>query len=179
MEKPRINYTKSLLNETIKRDRAILIGEYNDIISYTEINFICKCGKENMKIFRNAYLKSKFLCKECSEKERREKIENTNIEKFGFKSPLQNLDFKEKMKEVFIEKFGVDNVSKLQSIKDKKKETTFNHFGVEYPGQSLEVKDKIKQTNLKKYGVECTLKIEEVKEKIKQTTLKKFGVEHN
>lgn len=46
MEKTRINYTKNLLNETIKRDGAILIGEYDDIISYTQINFICKCGKE-------------------------------------------------------------------------------------------------------------------------------------
>lgn len=110
--------------------------------------------ERNIKIFRNAYLKSKFLCKECSEKERREKIEKTNIEKFGFKSHSQNPNFKEKMKGVFMEKFGVEHNSQSQLIKDKKKETTFNHFGVEYPGQSLEVKEKAKLTNLEKYGVE-------------------------
>ncbi len=41
------------LKETIKRDNAVLIGEYNTIKRFIKISFKCNCGKYLKKIYIN------------------------------------------------------------------------------------------------------------------------------
>lgn len=200
--KQQIKYNRDLLDETLKRDNAILIGDYTKINSTIRIYFICKCGKENNKIFATAYLQGGFNCKECTNKQRYEKYKRNNLEKYGVENLFQLKDIKEKIKQTNLEKFGVENPSQNQGIKEKKIETTLENYGVKNPKQSEEIKEKAKQTclknhgveyamqsedikkqtqqtNLEKYGVVCTMNCETSKEKAKETYLKKFGVEHS
>jgi hypothetical protein len=59
----------------------------------------------------------------CSAKCSKDKIEQSNIKKFGTKNYFQSEEGKLKIKNIIIEKFGVDNISKLENIKQKKLET--------------------------------------------------------
>jgi hypothetical protein len=83
MKKVLIKYDEKLLNETLLRDEAKLINTSGKITSETRINFICKCGLEYNKMFRNAFIESKFSCLKCTKSNTREKTKATNIEKYG------------------------------------------------------------------------------------------------
>jgi hypothetical protein len=197
-----IKYTQSLLDETLKRYEATLVGEYDKINGSLRINFICKCGKENSKIFTSAHLQGGFKCKECTNKQRYETYKRNNLEKYGVENLFQLKDIKEKLKQTNLEKYGVENPSQNKEIKEKKIQTTLKNYGVKNPKQSEEIKEKAeetclknygvkyalqneeiknqtKRTNLEKYGVVCTMSSEMSKEKAKETCLKKYGVEHS
>jgi hypothetical protein len=200
--KNQIKYTKDLLFETLKRDEAILVGEYDKINSSLRVNFICKCGQENNKNFTVAYKQGGFKCKECTNKQRYTKYKQSNLEKYGVENLFQLKDIKEKIKQTNLEKYGVENPSQNQEIKEKKIQTTLKHYGVENPKQNEEIKEKaeetclknygvkyatqnkdiqqqIQQTNVEKYGVSCPMNCEKIKEKTKRTFIEKYGVEHS
>lgn len=71
-----------------------------------------------------------------------EKIQKTNIEKYGSISPLGNKKIQEKVKNTCLEKYGAENI-----------------FSSEYG------KEKIKESCLKKYGVESTAQVPEIRAK--------------
>lgn len=177
MKKVISKYDEKLLNETLLRDEANLIGIYDKITGETRINFICKCGLEYTKIFRNAFIESKFVCLKCTKINTREKAKATNIKKYGFENPTQNKDVKEKIVATNIKNYGVNCVFKAEVIKDKIKEINLEIYGVENPSQNQEIKEKKIQTTLKNYNVENPKQSEEIKEKAKQTCLKNHGVE--
>jgi hypothetical protein len=123
MNKVITKYDEKLLNETILRDEAKLIKIEGKITSETRVKFICKCGLEHNKMFRRAFIESKFLCLKCTKLNTREKTKATNIEKYGFECPTQSKVIKEKIAATNIEKYGVNCVFKTGVIKDKIKET--------------------------------------------------------
>lgn len=55
----------------------------------------------------------------CQAKNVREKIHQTNIEKYGCISPFGSSDVQEKAKQTFIDKYGVDNPFSSPSIQEK------------------------------------------------------------
>jgi very-short-patch-repair endonuclease len=132
--------------------------------------------------------------KDCCNKCKYKKIEESNLNKYGVKNISQLDEIKNKKIETCLKNHGVN--SGFQLI-EKRKRTCLKKYGAEYPTQSKEIQDKIKQTNLEKYGVECYLQTgeckknlldkygveknifqsKEIKDKIKQTNLKKYGVE--
>ena len=57
------------------------------------------------------------------------KIENVNIEKYGFKYPTQNKKVSDKIKKTNLEKYGVDNVSKMSEIINKIEKTHKEKYG--------------------------------------------------
>jgi hypothetical protein len=122
----KVRYNRELLDSCIERDRATLIGEYEKLNRDCKIKFICSCGKEGEKIFKNVIRSSGFFCKLCSKSKRLDKVKATNLEKLGVEYPTQS-----------------------KEVRDKVKSTNLEKLGVEYPSQSKEVKDKIKNTNLK------------------------------
>ena len=127
--------------------------------------------------------------------ERKERIKQTNLEKYGVETPLQNKKVMEKLKKTNLERYGVENVFQneeiqtryiksiqdkynnpnlknitgLKFIQDKIKQTSLLKYGVEYPFQAEEVKNKIKTTNLERYGVEFSMQNKEIREKAMKT----------
>ena len=82
----------------------------------------------------------------------RKRIEKTNLEKFGSKSPLGSKEVQDKIKNTNLDKYGAENVFSSEEIKEKIKETNLSNFGFENAMQSEEVKNKVKNTLEHEYG---------------------------
>jgi hypothetical protein len=68
-KKPKRNYDKNLLDESIKKDCAILIGQYDKLDKNIIISFICHCGCDdnNTKTFKNIVDNGGAYCKKCTQ----------------------------------------------------------------------------------------------------------------
>lgn len=82
----------------------------------------------------------------------RKRIEETNLDRFGSKSPLGSKEIQDKIKNTNLDKYGVENVFSSDEIKEKIKETNLATFGFENAMQSEEVKNKVKDTLEQEYG---------------------------
>ena len=132
-------------------------------------------------IIRTEEQRNKMNEKHCLEKygvkstnqlnSKKEKVKQTNLEKYGVENPFQD---SERMKKAYREKLGVDNPFQSEEVKEKTKQTKLKRYG----NANYRNDEKIKQTNLEKYGVEHNWQSDEVKEKIKQTNLKRYGFEY-
>jgi hypothetical protein len=169
-----INY----LNKLLLRDKAILIGEYNNLNRDVSINFICNCGKEHVKNFKIIAYKAGAFCEECTGKNKKEKYKQTNLDIRGVENPMRCSEVKEKLKQTCIKKFDVENPSQSKLVKERKSETCMKNHGVSNPLKSKIIRSKAKQTNLRIRGVEHPMRCSEVKEKCKQTNLRIRGVEN-
>ena len=175
----RFKYNIESLLEIIQRDNA----KYEELErnikngSQIDINFICNCNNRTSKKFLNI-VKTGAFCKECTEKNRRKKTEETSLEKYGSKCSLRSEKIKDKIKEIFLEKYGTEIPMKSQIVKDKLKNSLLEKYGVENIMLLDSVKEKIKETCLDKYGTEHAFQAKEVKEKIKETCLEKYGFEN-
>lgn len=107
------------------------------------------------------------------------KIEQTNMSRYGGKTPMSDMSIREKVKATMVETYGVENISQLDSIKEKKKQTTLKNHGVEHSFQSSEIRAKAKETIREKYGVDNVSQSDEIKKKKAETTLSHFGVENS
>ena len=137
----------------------------------------CKnCGKE----LKYSQITLDYCSLKCSNssKEVREKVKQTNLERFGCEYVLQNKEIREKYKQTNLEKYGCENPFQNKEVRDKVKQTNLERYNCTNVFQSEKIKEKIKQTNLEKYGCTCILQNKEVKEKIKQTCLEKYGCEY-
>ena len=137
----------------------------------------CKnCGKE----MKYSQMKLSYCSKKCKSNsvEVKDKIKQTNLEKYGCKCSLQNKEIQDKIKQTCIERYGCENPFQNENIKNKIKQTNLERLGYEHPSQNKEIKNRIKQTNLEKYGYKCSLQNKEIQDKIKQTCLEKYNCEH-
>jgi len=85
---------------------------------------------------------------------------------------------KEKTQKTNLEKYGVKNISQLKNIKLKKEETSLKNFGVRNPQQLIEIKEKRKQNYFEKTGYSNPRKNPEVIQKTKNNCIKKYGYSH-
>lgn len=113
-----------------------------------------------------------YLCKKCSYK----KAAQTNIEKYGFSSPLQSDFIKEKIKQTNLERYGVENYGQTKECHEKIKQTCLEKYGVEHFSQLQEIKDKKAATNLERYGHEYINQVEEFKTKQQLSLFEHYGV---
>jgi hypothetical protein len=89
--------TKELLEKICSRDKCIIIFDKLEKCNRdTEINFICNCGIEYSKTFRQIYDVSGGYCKKCTENRRNDKVKQTSILNYGVEYPMQNAEFSEK-----------------------------------------------------------------------------------
>lgn len=183
-----IIYNKDLLNSCINRDNATFIEAYSDkllnilddILYLTRncyIKYKCNCNNIYTNNFRNAY-RTGFICKECFTKNKKEKVKNTNLERYGVVNPFQSEEKKQKIKTTNLEKYGVEYTQQSEILKNKTKITNLKNYGVENPFQSEKIKNKIKKTNIEKYGFEKSSQNNNIKEKTQNTLLKRYGVKH-
>ena len=180
---------------------------YRDIVKCNEENKSITCGSNSCrnKKYEDTCIKKygKGIINVFQAEEVKDKIKDTNLERYSCEYPMQNKEIQDKARDTCREKYGVDNPSKAQEIKDKKKNTCQSHFKCDWPFQNKEVREKSKQTWLKNYGVDYPFKssiiqdkaketwqenygenienpfqLESVKEKSKQTWLKNYGVDN-
>ena len=128
---------------------------------------------------------SDTCCKECFLEYSKsdivkEKIKQTNIQKYGAESYSQTEEGKLKQQQTCLEKYGVDNPAKADDYNEKSKKTCLCKYGVDNSAKIVDYKEKSKKTCLQKYGVENINQIPEIKEKqkesYKKTCLKRYGV---
>jgi hypothetical protein len=105
----------------------------------------------------------------------KEKIKNTNLEKYGTEYYMSSEDSKLKRKKTSIEKYGVDNPMKSKIVQEKVKKTNIERYGVEYILSDPSFRSKIELTNTNKYGVDNPSKSEMIKEKIINTNQERYG----
>lgn len=139
---------------------------------------LCYCGKE-VKFFDLSKGYNKYCSPECrhNSKEMREKIEKTNLERYGFKTPGENKDIKNKVKQTNLERYGYESHNSSEIVKEKKKQVCLEKYGVENVSQVDFVKEKRKETFLERFGVENPNQNENIKKKKKEYFLEKYGVE--
>jgi hypothetical protein len=100
----------------------------------------------------------------------KQKVENTNLQKFGKKSYLATDECKEITKQKCLDEYGVDHYSKALVIKQKIEDTMVSKFGVKSVFQIPEVRDKMNIVMIEQK--------DEIVEKRKQTSLHNWGTEH-
>ncbi len=140
------------------------------------------CGKTVTRIHRawidsfNCY--GKDVCANCGKELMKEKVKQTNLQKYGVEYPMQSKEIKQKAKQTTLEHYGVEFAFQDKEIRDKKDKNFEEKHGVKNPQQVQEFKEKTKKTNLKKYGSENVFGSTKIKEEIKKINLKNYGVEN-
>tara|TARA_R110000772_G_scaffold8005_2_gene26718 strand:- start:1195 stop:1986 length:792 start_codon:yes stop_codon:yes gene_type:complete len=96
-------------------------------------------------------------CNKC----KYEKVEKTNIEKFGVSNPFQSEKIKDKIKETWIDNYGVDNPAKSEIIQERIKKTNLEKYGYEYGLSDPDIRTLISKTKSDKGLQRPTEEIEE------------------
>lgn len=89
-----------------------------------------------------------YVCKECSQKKRQE----TNLKKYGVKSPVQLEQVRNKMQKTNLERYGVKSYSQTQECIEKMKKTMELRYGVKHALQSKDFQNAYKSTCIENYG---------------------------
>lgn len=195
MKKMPQRFTKELLEQTIERDSATLIGEYLHINRETIITFKCKCGEGFSKDFRGLVERAGAFCKICTKIGRKEKVKATCIERFGTENPMKNEEIRNKAIETINNRtedeikisnekrkktnqiiYGGDAPACNKEIRERTIETNMTKYGTKTPLENDILKAKFIASNQEKYGVNSTAQLPEVKEKYVNTCIERYGV---
>jgi predicted GNAT family N-acyltransferase len=179
------------------------IEKFESCNKHTKVECVCDYCNESFERTKNNLERSykhlkKDSCnkKECIQKKKKEifnlkygcdnpfqsdkikqKIINSNLEKYGVANPTQNEEIRNKQKRTCMAKYGSENLFQSDLIKEKIKQQNLLIYGVENSFQRKDVQEKQKQTLEKKYKVNHYSKTQEYKEKIIKTNLERYGVE--
>lgn len=150
-------------------------------ISYASYNLTIKkngfyrCFQCGQKIKKEVFFEKYGVDNPAKLPEIKEKIKQTNLERYGASSQFARKDFNEIKRKVCLERYGVEHQLQNQEVKNKVKQTNFFKYGYEYCVQVPEFKEQIKQTNLKRYGCENPLSNIIIQNKIKDTNINRYG----
>lgn len=130
----------------------------------------------NVKNIANGYGKILACCKDCWNKIRHEHAKASNVKKYGASNPFQFA--KEKIRETNVQRYGNACPSNNVKIREEIEKNNIEKYGVKSFSSTDEFKNKTKHTNLSRYGVECVFQAESIRQKIYDTNLKRYGVKH-
>lgn len=108
----------------------------------------------------------------------KEKIRQTNLDRYGVPVPIQNEEVKAKWRSTNLERYGHEYAIASEQGKAAIRKTNLDRYGVEYGLSNPEVRAKIAATNLERYGHANPFANEEVKKKLRDTSWDRYGVEH-
>jgi transposase-like protein len=172
--------TNSLKNHIMHSHKEIHISEY--YIKYISVNdeHLCKVCKSPTpyKSFKDGFYKT------CSNKcrglntETKNKIKQTNLERYGSEYGFQNEDVKQKIKNTNLKKYGYEQSAKNEKVKNKILNTRIERYGSVNLFDNKEINEKRNKTNLEKYGALTPFESNEIREKIKNTVQEKYGVDN-
>lgn len=147
----------------------IKINEYclvdvNDLSKGSHLNVDVKCDKCDI-VFKRAYksylyYRKKYdydTCNKC----KYEKVEKTNIKKYGVPNPFQSEEIKERIRDTWVDKYGVDNPAKSNIIQERIMSTNLDRYGYEYGLSHPDIRELISKTKSDKGLQRPTEEIEE------------------
>lgn len=139
---------------------------------------LCKVCNENNTKWKNFKVGYADFCSiACSNKseEKKLKIKNTMIDRYGVEHALQNESFLNKSRETLLKNYGVNSPLQNKEINEKRKTTNLKKYGSEELLKDSSFRTKIERTFIEKYGGISPLCSLDVIEKTKNTRLKKYG----
>lgn len=166
IKKKKERFDFDLLMIYIKRDEAILIGEYNLLKRDSMITYKCNCGNICTRQFVNIVRHDGIvglICNFCANLDKSDCIK-VSLQKHNPDKTLDEI-YKEiniKASNTLFENRGVYHNSQIESVKEQKKETCIKNFGVDHQMKSPIILEQIKTTNLIKYGTENSMQNKEV-----------------
>lgn len=141
-----------------------------------EIRPVCPiCGKP----LEFKYREFRTYCsQQCKSKDKAitEKIQNTALQKYGAKFPMQSNDVKIKREQTCLQKYGAKSPLESDEIRRKIKKTDLKKYGTEYHISSVTVRNKSSNTLLQKYGDTIISHIPEIISKKQKTVIAKYNV---
>ena len=160
------------------RSHKISSKEYYDLYMKSKSDGICKICKKSTKFINLNAGYAKHCSIRCSQLDpvTKNKIKQTNLQKYGCECVFQNDNIKTKIQDSIHKHFGEAGLAN-KSIINKRYETKLKRYG----DANYNNREKVKQTCLKKYGAENVFASEYGKQKIKKTKLDRYGDEwyHN
>lgn len=178
------NHYKEFYDYLIKRYKNIEWKKFSELLYLFSHNMnnppccaVCGSPVKFINITLGYHKTCSYKCAQ-NNSETKEKLKQTNLERYGVENYSQYKDYKDKIKQTNLKRYGVEFYASTEECKDKHIKTYLKKYGVENPMQLKEFKDKLIQTNLKRYGVKNYAKTEECKNKMKQTNLERYGVDH-
>ena len=170
-----------IMNDIKEIPRCPICGNKCEFKSYG-IGYKKTCSSKcndiyKVKVSQESNLKKYGVKSPLSRKEVREKCEKTNLERHGYTNPFNSKEVQEQIKKTNLEKYGYEVSSKAPEVKEKMRQTNQERRGLDAPLQSKESMDKLKATNMERYGVENTLSSPILRKKGRETSLEKYGTE--
>lgn len=179
------NYRKWQGNNAQKLKQLIIDADFNELqtfeekiwglINDTTIKPKCYCGKA---LSLKNIIKGFYTCcsVKCSNKsvERLQKIQKTNLERYGCISAFGNKEIQKKSKQTLQQRYGVDHNWKIPEVKENIKQVCLEKYGAENVFQSDIIKDQIKVANIEKYGVENPAQNDDIKNKYSSANIETY-----
>lgn len=151
---------------------------YNFINDFTNTPKCLQCGKKPQRFISITEGYHDTCCKKCSLlytygvdnpaklDSVKEKMKQTNQERYGGNAPICSDKIKDKMKSTMQERYGTDHALQSTEVYEKYKQTMQERHNCNTPMQSDTLKDRFKQSMIDKHGVEHPMHLAEVKEKV-------------
>ena len=146
--------------------------------SHQVIKVRCDCCGEIVDVTLTNYNRKTVGSKDCCTHCKTIKTKESMLTLYGEETPIKIKQFKEKIESTNLEKYGAACVLSCESVQQKVKQTLHENFGVNTPFESQEIKDKAKATLIEKYGVDNSFKSDEVRRKIIDTMQARYGVDN-
>jgi hypothetical protein len=126
----------------------------------------CNYNTVDFDTFTKGY--HKYCSVKCSSNsdEKKDKIKETCIEKYGVENIGQVT--REKAMETMIERYG-GHISKTEQFKEKYKNTSFERYGVDHISKTEQYKNKYKKTSLERYGATSPMMNKNISERSLKT----------
>jgi len=151
----RIRYNYVFLQEFCKEHNIILLKDYSNEKINRDSIVESKCNSDNCnecfkRDFRSLVKNCSYYCKDCYNKIKNNKRENTNLDKYGVPNVTQSKEIQNKIVNTNLEKYNCERPSQNKEIKDKIKETNINKSNEE----KQKIYSKRKNTNKQTRGIE-------------------------
>ena len=105
--------------------------------------------------------------------------EQTMLNRYGVRTPMESEEFKQRAKETCIREFGVVNVGQRPDVKEKIKQTNLNRHGAKSFVESVEFKKKSAETCRRKYNTDHVASSIEFRQMLKDYWMRNYGVENS
>lgn len=106
------------------------------------------------------------------------RVEQTNLQKYGVRRPLQNPEIYDKVKQTNLQRYGVENPMQYKAVQEKLVATNMSLYGVPYSCMADDVIARKNETLLAKYGGLTPFSSADVREKSMMSIREHYHVDN-
>jgi hypothetical protein len=131
-------YTMETLKQIMERDKCkINLNNYKKLTGFSNIDYVCECGENYTKQFKNMLDYGGAFCRGCTRKKSNKKREQTNMEIYGFTNPMQNPIIRSKTNETVKLIYGSNNLMQNAKIAEKQSQNRYNTRPFKFPDGTI------------------------------------------